>query len=62
MRCWCGVVGSEDELFDDAGLQYGCAGTGSIDCLCGGDLCVCHYHGETDCPGCEDCRADEVSP
>lgn len=29
-----------------------CQGDGSIDCHCGGDLCVCLNYGERDCPTC----------
>jgi hypothetical protein len=54
--CWCGAEGTYDELFSDEGLEDGCGGLGVIHCYCGGDLCACHNHGETDCPGCDDCR------
>ena len=56
--CWCGATGDWDELFDDSGLDDTCGGTGSLQCVCGGDFCVCHYHGETECPGCEDCEEE----
>jgi hypothetical protein len=55
IQCWCGARGTCDELFDEAGLDDSCGGTGCLQCLCGGDLCVCHHHGEMECPGCEDC-------
>lgn len=29
-----------------------CMGDGSVDCHCGGDLCVCENYGERDCPVC----------
>jgi hypothetical protein len=29
-----------------------CHNTGSLDCHCGGDLCVCENHGEYPCPHC----------
>lgn len=29
-----------------------CCGTGMLDCLCGGDLCVCERNGEYECPFC----------
>jgi hypothetical protein len=29
-----------------------CANTGSLDCWCGGDLCVCDNNGEYPCPEC----------
>lgn len=56
LRCWCGAEGTYDELFDDDGLDASCGGTGHVDCHCGGDLCVCHHHGqEVECPGCDEC-------
>ena len=57
IRCWCGAVGTESELFcyEDAAFHT-CAGTGELDCHCGGDLCVCHNHGTFPCPGCADCN------
>lgn len=59
ITCWCGATGCPDELFDDSGIDGGCGGTGTLDCLCGGDFCVCHNHGETECPGCEDCEFND---
>lgn len=53
--CWCGARGTYDELFADECLDESCGGTGTLHCDCGGDFCVCHFHGETECPGCEDC-------
>jgi len=54
IRCWCGAKGTADELFGD--LDEGCGGTGHVGCHCGGDQCVCHYHGqERECPGCDQC-------
>lgn len=50
--CWCG---ESNPLFDDEGLDATCDGSGTLVCHCGGDLCVCHHHGETECPGCEHC-------
>ncbi len=29
-----------------------CQGTGTVDCRCGGDLCICENYGEEDCPKC----------
>jgi len=56
IRCWCGEIGMYDELFDDSGLQDGCGGTGRVECFCGGDICICHHHGQsTECPGCDEC-------
>lgn len=30
-----------------------CCNLGVIDCLCGGDFCVCHNYGEMPCPKCD---------
>ena len=49
--CWCGVKNPYFAL-----VPLTCGGAGIIDCLCGGDMCVCHNHGEVDCDGCEDCQ------
>ncbi len=49
--CWCGV---KNPYF--APVAGGCGGTGSVNCYCGGDQCVCHNHGEIECPGCWDCE------
>ena len=54
-RCWCGSEGFFDDMFDYACLDDGCGGTRSLNCYCGGDQCVCHHHGETECQGCGDC-------
>lgn len=43
-------------FYDDEGLEESCGGTGTLNCFCGGDLCVCDYNGETECFGCEDCQ------
>lgn len=59
IECWCGAKGTAAELFDDSGLDEGCGGTGSLQCLCGGDFCVCHHHGEIECDGCEDCEGHD---
>ena len=29
-----------------------CQNTGTVDCHCGGDLCVCENYGEKECPCC----------
>lgn len=50
--CWCG---EENPHYDESGLDDGCGGTGVLYCSCGGDLCVCHNHGEVECDGCDDC-------
>lgn len=59
ITCWCGAKGTYDELFDDSGLENCCGGTGFVNCECGGDICVCHHHGEAECPGCLDCEDAE---
>lgn len=60
ITCWCGAQGTYDEVFNDSGRPSGpCGGSGHVDCNCGGDQCVCHHHGVTDCPGCEDCEPDD---
>lgn len=53
--CWCGAQNPycSDEPYDDAG----CSGLGVIYCYCSGDMCVCHNHGEVQCPGCFDCES-----
>jgi hypothetical protein len=50
--CWCG---EKNPAYNEDGLQSTCGGTGTLECLCGGDNCACHYHGEVECDGCEDC-------
>ncbi len=59
MTCWCGVQGKPADLFDYDGLPTSCGGIGSVECICGGDFCVCHFHGEVECPGCLDCRSPD---
>ena len=53
--CWCG---EDNPAYLDDGLSDSCGGTGILVCLCGGDFCVCHNHGEVECGGCEDCDGD----
>ena len=61
ITCWCGEEGTEEELFSDDPYLDTCGGTGFLYCHCGGDLCVCHHHGqEIECPGCEDCEGDDA--
>lgn len=55
IRCWCGAVGEFDDLFDADVYEQTCGGTGMLQCECGGDICVCHHHGEVECPGCDEC-------
>jgi hypothetical protein len=54
VECWCGAKGHASEMFQSVG--GGCGGLGGLDCHCGGDLCVCHNHGEVECPGCDECQ------
>lgn len=58
ITCWCGASGVYEDLFDDDGTDSFCGGGGTLNCYCGGDFCVCHHHGETECPGCDDCGRD----
>jgi hypothetical protein len=51
VTCWCGV---RNPYFSDD-LSDTCGGTGTLYCICGGDFCICHNHGEVECAGCEDC-------
>lgn len=60
ITCWCGAIGTFQELFDSAVYGSGpCNGLGVLHCECGGDFCVCHNHGEVECPGCEECGRDD---
>ncbi len=43
----------EYDFRDDDGVACPrCYGGGTVDCNCGGDLCVCENYGERDCPTC----------
>ena len=42
-----------------SGLDRTCGGLRILYCYCVGDFCVCAYHGEVECYGCEDCDPDE---
>jgi len=55
-RCWCGMIGQYDEMFDMEIFEQDCGGSGVLNCECGGDICTCHNHGEVQCPGCPDCE------
>lgn len=57
IECWCGAVGTYEELFSEEGISPTCGGTGTLYCECGGDTCVCHHHGSVDCDGCVDCSS-----
>jgi hypothetical protein len=54
--CHCGAQNGWRSTVD---LDDDCGGTGVLYCWCGGDLCVCHNHGETPCFGCEECEGDD---
>lgn len=58
MSCWCGEENPEYAATGPFGLDRTCGGSGALYCNCGGDLCVCHWHGEAECDGCEDCHPD----
>ena len=49
-------MGSQFDEFDfdddDPAICPKCMGQCSVDCYCGGDLCVCDNYGEMDCPLC----------
>lgn len=59
ITCWCGAAGTFEELFDSAVFQNTCGGLGILECRCGGEFCVCHHHGQLECPGCADCECDD---
>jgi hypothetical protein len=42
-----------DDHDDDRGYCFTCNNTGFVNCYCGGDLCVCHNHGEKPCRACD---------
>ena len=54
--CWCGEP-NPAYIYDH--LDASCGGSGFLSCRCGGDLCVCHHHGEVECAGCDDCDPDD---
>lgn len=58
MKCWCGEPRPYFET-SPALMSSSCAGTGELDCLCGGDQCVCHNHGTIECDGCGACGGYE---
>ena len=39
-------------MMDPKGYCDTCQNTGYVNCLCGGDLCICENYGEMDCPDC----------
>jgi len=53
--CWCGETQPSFTR-----VRAGCFGTGIVECLCGGENCVCHNHGEIECMGCVDCEPTQV--
>lgn len=36
-----------------------CQNTGYVECLCGGDLCICENNGEMECPDCNGMPDDD---
>lgn len=38
-------------MSDETWCEY-CNNLGTVECLCGGDLCICENYGEMDCPIC----------
>lgn len=46
------MMGEFEDFDEDYRLCPRCSGFGTIDCHCGGDLCVCENYGERDCPLC----------
>lgn len=55
--CWCG---EPHPYYDYDQIAEECDGSGVVSCLCGGDQCVCHHHGDAPCAGCVFCdNADE---
>lgn len=54
--CWCG---EKNPFYAD--IHETCGGTGMLNCICGGDLCVCHNHGYVECFGCPDCDGGDES-
>lgn len=59
VTCWCGAKGTAEELFSELYLESRCGGSGVVNCFCGGDFCVCHNHGESECLGCPDCEEED---
>lgn len=54
--CWCGEKNPHRERV----VADGCNGLGTLLCLCGGDFCICHHHGEVECPGCDACEGGDT--
>jgi hypothetical protein len=44
----------DDNYFDDYADDYcyDCQNMGTVNCYCGGDLCICENYGEIPCPAC----------
>lgn len=59
VTCWCGATGRVADLFDQDAFRRTCGGIRTLYCRCGGDQCMCHHHGEVECPGCDDCECDD---
>ena len=56
-RCWCGV---RNPYYGYDFLDDRCGGLGTLSCYCGGDQCICHFHGQVDCDGCADCEDEAL--
>lgn len=44
---------SDDWDDDGSVICPRCMGDRTVDCHCGGDLCICENYGERDCPTCD---------
>jgi hypothetical protein len=49
---------AQGEACNPDGLEDECGDSGVLLCFCGGDQCICGYHGETECFGCADCAGE----
>lgn len=45
--------GALDDCDDEFPFCDRCQNMGTIDCFCGGDMCICEWNGERPCPYCE---------
>lgn len=57
--CYCG---EHRAWFSREPYEETCDGLGLLNCFCGGDMCVCHHHGETECLGCVECAEEGDMP
>lgn len=56
----CLLCGIEGARF--APPASSCDGSGFAPCLCAGDSCSCHHHGEAYCRGCAACMGEDAPP